>query len=48
MTVKELRERLEQFDDNFIVYVPKTGCSMALVAEAIKVESRNNKVYIED
>lgn len=48
MTVKELKKELDKLPDNLIVYVPKTGCSMALVAEAIKVGSRNNKVYIED
>lgn len=48
MTIKELKKELDKFPDDLIVYVPKTGCSMALVAEAIKVESRNNKVYIED
>lgn len=51
MTVKELKEELDKYDDNLIVYVPMTMrnkyCA-GLVGEAKTVISRGESLYIED
>lgn len=51
MTVKELKEELNKYDDNLIVEVPMTMRNQycaGLVAEANKVWSRGDRLYIED
>ena len=48
MTVKELKEELNKYDDNLIVYVPRMGCNMALIAEARSVRCSGGRLCIKD
>ncbi len=53
MTVKELKEELEKYSEDLVIYVPKTARNqycMGLVAEAIRVRLcySGERLYIED
>lgn len=51
MTVKELKEELDKYDDSLIVYVPMTMRNKyceGLVGEVKTVSSRGERLYLED
>lgn len=51
MTVKELKEELEKYSEDLVIYVPKTARNkycIGLVAEAIRVCHSGERLYIED